>query len=522
MIGKSLGSYKITDVIGEGGMAVVYQAEHVLIGRRVAIKRLLPDRVRDDDLVERFFNEARAAARIQHPGLVEVFDFGHDVDGSAYIVMELLEGESLAKRIARESPLAAATALSIARQVAAAVHAAHEHGIVHRDLKPENLYLVAEHDAPDGVRVKVLDFGIAKLAPSEDQRSVKTKTGILFGTPRYMAPEQCRNATAVDRRADIYSLGCILYEMLVGAPPFKYDTWAELVAAHMYEPPPQPSQRDGRIPSDVEAIVLRALAKQPGDRFPTMLDFANELEISWRVNASGSMPTLQSLPAGVSAVMAPTTLRTLGEAATQIEPSARIHEIAPRRHMVRIAIGFAVAVALGAAVVLYLARDRDPPRRVASERALPAKPPVVTEAAIAPMPPADATAGGSDNEPDKRVPDDKQAAPAAQVQLTVTSLPPGAEVYRASDGVRIGRTPFHRGFERSDGELELIVKLVGYRDARVVMSTASDSTETVKLVQLRTRVTKPPEGREQHDRGAPPSNPPGGSATTVLDPYKDL
>jgi serine/threonine-protein kinase len=521
MIGKSLGNYKITDIIGEGGMAIVYQAEHVLLGRRVAIKRLLPDRVRDDELVERFFNEARAAARIQHPGLVEVFDFGHDVDGSAYIVMELLEGESLAKRIARASPLAAPTALSIARQVAVAVHAAHEHGIVHRDLKPENLYLVAEHDAPDGVRVKVLDFGIAKLAPSEDQRSVKTKTGVLFGTPRYMAPEQCRNATAVDRRADIYSLGCILYEMLVGAPPFNHDTWAELVAAHLYEPPPQPSQSDGRIPSDVEAIVLRALAKQPGDRFPTMLDFANELEISWRANASGSMSALFSAPAGVSAVMAPPTPRTLGEAATQIEPSARIHEIAPRRRMVPIAIGFVVA--LGAAGVLYLARDRDPPRRVASDRATPANPPVVTEAVIAPMPPADATAGGSDNEPDKRVPDEKQATPAAQVQLTVTSLPPGAEVYRASDGVRIGRTPFHRGFERSDGELELIVKLVGYRDARVVMSTERDRTETVKLVQLRTttRVTKPPEGRAQHDRSAPPSNPLGGSATTVLDPYKD-
>jgi tRNA A-37 threonylcarbamoyl transferase component Bud32 len=520
MIGHSLGSYKITDMIGEGGMAVVYQAEHVLIGRRVAIKRLLPDMVRDDALVERFFNEARAAARLQHPGLVEVFDFGHDVDGSAYIVMELLEGESLASRIARESPLAAATALSITRQVAAAVHAAHEHGIVHRDLKPENLYLVAEHDAPDGVRVKVLDFGIAKLAASEDQRSVKTKTGALFGTPRYMAPEQCRNATAVDRRADIYSLGCILYEMLVGAPPFKHDTWAELVAAHMYEPPQPPSQRDGRIPSDVEAIVLRALAKRPDDRFPTMLDFANELEISWRANASGSMPALFSPPAGYSAVMAQKTARTLGEAATQMEPSARTHEIAPRRHTVWRAIG--VAAALGAAVVLYLATGREPPRRVVSEPAMPVKPPVVTGAAIAPIPPADATASGSDDEPDKRVPDENQAAPAAQVQLMVTSLPPGAEVYRAIDGVRIGRTPFHRGFERSDGELELIVKLVGYRDARVVMSTATDGTETVKLVQLRatTRVPKPPGGRD-HDRGAPPSNPPGGSATTVLDPYKD-
>ena len=261
--------------------------------------------------------------------------------------------------------------------------------------------------------------------------------------------------------------------------------------------------------------MLRALTKQPGDRFPTMLDFANELEMSWRANVSGSMPAQFTPSAGGPAVMAPTTPRTLGEAATQIGPSARIHAPAPRRHRVRIAIG--LAVALGAAVVLYLALDRDPPRRVASG------PPVVIEVAAAPRPPVDAPVGRADHEPDKRVPDEKPAAPPAQVQLTVTSLPPGAEVYRASDGVRIGRTPFLRGFERSDGELELLVKLVGYRDARVVMSTASDSTEAVKLVPLRTptRAPRPPDGREAHDRGAPPASPRGGSATTVLDPYQD-
>src|SRR5207245_2570450 len=141
------------DVIGEGGMGVVYQAEHKLIGRRVAIKRLLPEMSRDAELVERFFNEARAAARIQHPGLCEVFDFGHHPDdGSAYLVMELLEGESLAARISRETKLPVPTALAVARQVASALHAAHEQGIVHRDLKPENIFLIEDRDAPGGVR----------------------------------------------------------------------------------------------------------------------------------------------------------------------------------------------------------------------------------------------------------------------------------------------------------------------------------------------------------------------------------
>src|ERR1044071_8252151 len=274
MKGESLGNYRIVETIGEGGMGVVYQAVHVLIGRKVAIKRLLPQMVKDNELVDRFFNEARAAAMIQHPGLVEVFDFGHHTDGSAYIVMELLEGESLTARIAREGSIQIATAVVIARQVASALHAAHEQRIVHRDLKPENVYLIADRNAPAGVRTKVLDFGIAKLARTEDQRSVKTKTGTVFGTPRYMAPEQCRNATDVDRRADIYALGCILYEMLVGDPPFDYNNWAELVAAPLYEAPPRPSKHEPRVPPDVEAIVLRALAKQPEDRYATMFDMA--------------------------------------------------------------------------------------------------------------------------------------------------------------------------------------------------------------------------------------------------------
>jgi hypothetical protein len=297
------------------------------------------------------------------------------------------------------------------------------------------------------------------------------------------------------------------------------------VAAHLYEPPPRPSQRDGRIPSDVEAIVLRALAKEPGARFPTMLDLVNALETSWRATASGSMPALFSLPVAATAGVTPTPTRTLEEAATQVEPSARTPERPPRRRGIRLALG--LAIALGAAAGLYLARDRGPSSRVASEQAMPVGPPLVTEAAPSVPPasaPADAAAGPSDNEPDKRVAEEDQAPPATQVQMTVTSLPPGAEVYRASDGVRIGRTPFHRGFERTDGELELIVKLAGYRDARVVMSTATDSTEAVKLVRASTttKVTRPPRERDERDRGAPPPNPSTGSAATVLDPYKDL
>jgi eukaryotic-like serine/threonine-protein kinase len=511
MIGESLGIYKIVDLIGEGGMGVVYQAEHTLIGRRVAIKRLLPEFTRDAEVVDRFMNEARAAARIQHPGLCEVFDFGHHTDGSAYIVMELLEGESLAARIEREARIYIATALAIARQVASALHAAHEQGIVHRDLKPENIFLIPDRDAPGGVRTKVLDFGIAKLALSEDQRSVKTKTGVVFGTPRYMAPEQCRNATNVDRRADIYGLGCILYEMLVGHPPYQYDSWAELVAAHMFEAPPKPSEENRRVAPEVEDIVVCAMAKQPDDRFPTMMEFADALELSWRATTSSEISAMFTPPAGVS-VVPPSKPRTArrAEIAQTVPATAKRP---PSRRALWVALGFAIVVGAGAGVYFGTggAGETPVPMQLASHGDAGVDAPAAVAEVV---PPIDASSATPRPDVDDRAPKAKED----KVRLSVTSVPSGADVYRAADGVRIGKTPLEKTFERTDGEIELLIKLTGYRDGRVVLSTVRDGEQTVKLVKLRATGTPPP-STERH----PPAG--GGSGTgsgaTVLDPYKD-
>src|SRR6188768_1007098 len=190
--GGRLGNYRMVSEIGHGGMGVVYLAEHTLLGRKVAVKILRNDVA--PELVERFFTEARAAASLQHPGLVDVFDFGHDARGSAYIVMEFLAGESLAERLERDPRLPLHIACSITRSVANALHVAHEQGIVHRDLKPGNIFLIPDDEAPAGVRTKVLDFGIAKLLRDREPRSVKTHSGALIGTPRYMSPEQCKSA----------------------------------------------------------------------------------------------------------------------------------------------------------------------------------------------------------------------------------------------------------------------------------------------------------------------------------------
>ena len=300
MVGATLGSYRIVSEIGSGGMGVVYLAEHTLIGRKAAVKLLRSDM--PQEYVERFFNEAKAAATLHHPGLVDVFDFGQNKDGSAFIVMEFLQGESLAQRLEREPRLPIATALAITRSVANALYVAHEQGIIHRDLKPANIFLIADADAPAGVRTKVLDFGIAKLARDRDVRSVKTQSGAVIGTPRYMSPEQCKNARSVDGRADIYSLGCILYEMLLGVAPFDYDSWAELVGAHIYEVPPRPSEIDPKLPAIVETLLDKMLEKAPENRFASMQDLAQSLEVLLAEHgvASRSTPTgvIRVTPAG--------------------------------------------------------------------------------------------------------------------------------------------------------------------------------------------------------------------------------
>src|SRR5215467_3695128 len=192
MLGRTLGNYNVVSKIGEGGMGVVYLGRHVTLGRPAAIKVLHPSLSSNEDMVTRFFNEARAASAVRNPGIVEVFDFGVLEDQSAYIVMEFLEGENLGARI-RRGRMPVAPAMTIVRAIARALQAAHEQGIVHCDLKPDNVFLVPDPELPSGERVKLLDFGIAKLAPFGGEGR-HTRTGTVMGTPTYMAPEQCRGS----------------------------------------------------------------------------------------------------------------------------------------------------------------------------------------------------------------------------------------------------------------------------------------------------------------------------------------
>jgi len=275
VIGETVGNYRITDLLSKGGMGVVYTAEHVHIGRRAAVKVLLPSISGKPDVLPRFFAEARATAAIGHPGIVEIFDFGRLDNGNAYLIMELLDGVPLAKRLS--VPMAADRALALMEHITSALSAAHAKGIVHRDLKPANIVLVPDPGVRFGERTKLLDFGIAKLADNELGKEYATRTGTIMGTPAYMAPEQCRGASDVDHRADLYALGCILFHMLCARPPFLGFGAGEIIGMQQFVPPLPPRSLNPEIPPEVEALVLRLLEKDPAARVQSTEDLLVEL-----------------------------------------------------------------------------------------------------------------------------------------------------------------------------------------------------------------------------------------------------
>jgi len=257
-------------------MGMVYEALRDDIGVRAAVKVLRPEYARVPDLAARFFNEARAANMIQHPGIVRIFDYGQLPTGEAYLAMEYLEGELLRIRLQREVRLAEADAMRLARQVASAVASAHAKNIVHRDLKPENIMLVSDAEAPGGERAKVLDFGIAKL-DSMSGGFVRTRTNTVMGTPAYMAPEQCRGIKTIGDRVDVYALGVMLFEMLTGRTPFVAEAPGDLIGMHMFAPPPLLGSYLPHCDGSLARLVASMLQKDPTTR-PSMSDVAQTLK----------------------------------------------------------------------------------------------------------------------------------------------------------------------------------------------------------------------------------------------------
>jgi len=280
------GRYRLDAILGGGGMGTVYRSRRLLIGDDVAVKILNPAQVAAPHATERFRQEAQAAARLKHPNAVSVYDFGVSSAGLFYLVMELVEGQSLRNVIRQQGPFAPQAAAEVMTQVCAALDEAHRNNIIHRDIKPDNIMVQA---GSDGLRVKVLDFGIAKLR--DDSTTNLTQTGSVMGTPRYMSPEQCIGEE-LDSRSDIYSLGIVLYEMLAGVVPFNSPTSTAVVVQQVNQPPPSLRAINMSIPASVEAVVMHALEKRREARPQTAAALA--LELNAALHSAHAEPSEQT------------------------------------------------------------------------------------------------------------------------------------------------------------------------------------------------------------------------------------
>ena len=540
MAGTIVGNYCIVDELGEGGMGMVYLAEHTLIGRKAAIKTLHPELSSEDEVVHRFFNEAKAVTAIKHPGIVEIYDFGTRDDGTAYIVMEYLIGDTLKERLAKVGRLPVHKALEITRQAASALGAAHRAGIIHRDLKPDNVFLV---DDPEiGERVKLVDFGIAKILGADDHSVHRTRTGMVMGTPLYMSPEQCRGAGKVDARADFYSLGCILYELLCGQPPFVREGLGAVLGAHMYEQPAPPHSLEPSLEPAVDAFVLRLMAKEPGDRFADASDLVKALPraseatggypavpaAQWQSGPHsvppgphtphGGMPGQHTPHGGMPGQHAPhggvpgqhtphggvpeqqgapagqTTLSGSSVAVRAIASPG--HPASHSRSYGWIIALVAVILVVGISGVAWYANSLDDGQAGSTDEVAAAAPAPQLSPDPAPavsQDPAPATAAPPEATPapppEPTPASSPEELPPAKIVIHIKSTPPGAKVYQRGKKRSLGKTPLEHSLEPAGEELALVVKKRGYKDHELTLAGDRNGEATIELVKKKRNKT---------------------------------
>jgi serine/threonine-protein kinase len=497
--GDTVGSYTIVRKLGAGGMGQVYLAEHQHIARKAAIKVLLPELSSRQELVARLFNEARATSLIRHPGIVEILDCGVHPNGQAFIVMELLEGESLTAWLRSRGKLAGEPALaaSLIGQIASAIGAAHDQDIIHRDLKPDNVFVMAGGPAPS---IKVLDFGVAKLAAGGSGASVNQTTGgAILGTPIYMSPEQCRGTGRVDRRSDIYSLGCVAFELLTGQPPFVRAGAGEFIIAHLTEPPPALQSQEPEVPAALGELVARMLAKDPGGRPQNMAQVVRALLplvsgsggawAGWAVArtvtpgpATGTtppgprtmvLPTPAATPAPPAPAVDPPPMTTLGRSAWEVRvPTLRQGGSQALRR---------IGIAAGAVVLVFAVyaavSSRDEPGERGQE-------PPARETQVVPVAPR--MLPGAPDTMMERAP-----GPTRAIPVEIASDPPGAEVWVGDEGASRGHTPL--AVATGDLPLPVRVRSPGYLE-RTLALTASDAPRvqvTLEKIPLK-KMRRPP------------------------------
>ena len=438
--------YEVLAPLGEGGMGTVYKVRHTTLDRMFAMKVLRRDLAADAMLAARFLQEARATAAVRHSSVVAINDFGELDDGAPYFVMELLVGETLATRMRARGLLAPREAASIACKLADALGAAHAANVVHRDLKPENVFLVgvsAGRSAADEVRI--VDFGAAKIMGG----SKLTRPGVVFGTPYYMSPEQA-SGQPVDARADIYSLGVLLYEMITGALPFEADTYMGVLTKHMFAVPVKPSARTpaGVQLGELETVVLRALEKDPAARYATMAEVSAALQRFMDTGASGAPKDAPRAGRTVRLENAPSTAdRIQSSVSRHVEEEKR----RKRRAIVVAAVSAAATLSICALAVAFLDDAKSsksllppPPRVTASSSLLlaPPSPLPLPSPSPSPSPPSQAppsmTSMTSVPDPDPVTAPNVPAAITAAPPATTSAARPAPAAPRVSSPAPAG------------------------------------------------------------------------------------
>jgi serine/threonine protein kinase len=562
-VGEALGSYRLVRELGRGGMGQVFLAEHVDLGRRVALKVLSSPSSADDPSIKRFYGEGRAVNQVAHPHIVQVTDLGYDAPrGVYYMVMEYLVGRTLAEEMSVVGALPAVRALRIARQLANALDAVHRAGIVHRDLKPENIFLVSHGGCRDFV--KLLDFGIAKFSDSERQvppgtAIFATDPGLVVGTPAYLAPEQGFGQN-VDARTDVYALGVLLYEMVTGRLPFEGDDFVELVLKHAGEPPRPFGDLDpalSGLSKEVESFILQCLGKEARERPQDMgvveqilrqlLGEEAEAEL---VFSSAYVAPLENVgpSSGQDAAQpaTPSELTCREETDSSLRPESLLVAGPPRRRSWPFMAPAALAFG---ALVLWLALFDEPAQGMpARAAALP-----VEAAAVAtpsgvpapqPRPPEGPLLPAGIAEPEGSSDGDQVCASRLvsgredqEVSWRFDSVPPGATVWRVGDASPLGVTPFtHVTEARRDAQL-FEWRRPGFWPERRALTVVRQGETSLTLRRLRTNPA-PPSSRQKQPSPTPsgvgaieeahhalnrgPSQRPSVGRRGVLDPFASL
>jgi serine/threonine-protein kinase len=473
LIGKTLdGRYVVERILGAGGMGLVYQARHVVLGKALAIKVLKQEVSRDEQVMGRFRREAQSASAIGSAHICAVSDFGSLPDGSTYFVMEYLDGPSLTKAMEQDRPMAAARILSIGVQLCDALGAAHESGIVHRDLKPDNVHLVRHGSKTDFV--KVLDFGIAKVGGAADKKL--TQAGQVFGTPHYMSPEQCSGGD-VDHRTDVYALGVMLYEMAAGQVPFDADNLMGVLTKHVYEQPIPPRElpKPADVPADLEAVILKALAKSPDERYASMAALREDL-----ARVQGGIAPLASTESMLTSRSGDRSLadRSLVDMRSPIAAGTTPAPLAQKSGKgVWIAAALSlVLVGVGvAAGVFFMSESADERPQTPRASRPPATPPV-------PTPPPSPTPEPPPVPPAPEPP--PPVAPEAPTMVRLVTEPAGAEVY-SSEGALIGNTPLELPRPAVGVNTSLTIRLPSYAERSFIVSSLTAGEVLVTLERQR-------------------------------------